>query len=226
MTIFETVVISLSWTGLAWHALIGVLIGWYYLRKILEENRYLKTIVFSLLVGAFWGIWSVAWALETPPIVTTPDIYLLQGLFITAFFILSQWVFSKSNSFEFHASRKEKIFVLIILIAFFLALTVPYMKVISVILPVLFYLLYLILKKNKNSERRESVLTEIGGPVRWRNLLLLFIMPITAALIYNAMNSAGLIFRTNLYIMIISTAIGFILFAVSAIKIFRYRQSV
>ena len=26
---------SISWTGLAWHALISVLIGWYYLRKIL-----------------------------------------------------------------------------------------------------------------------------------------------------------------------------------------------
>ena len=71
----------------------------------------------------------------------------------------------------------------------------------------------------------ERIFWSFPRPVRWRSLLLLFIMPITAALIYNAMNSAGLIWGTNLFIMIISTAIGFILFIASAIKILRPKNA-
>ena len=56
--------INISWTGLAWHALISVWIGFYYLRKTLSENNYLKTILVSSLIGLIWGIWSIFWWVE------------------------------------------------------------------------------------------------------------------------------------------------------------------
>ena len=213
---------SISWTGLAWHALLSVLIGWYYLRKILEENNDRKTAFFSLAVGAFWGFWSIAWGLETPPIVAPIPEYLIHGLAVTFFLIISQWLFTQADPKTFHAGKIEKIFFAVITLLFFGAVTVSFIGVMSlVILPPLFLLLYIILRKNKSTERGGSILTEFGSPVRWRNMFLLFIMPITATVIYTAANALGLIFRTNLLFLVVTTALGFIMFGMSWVKIFR-----
>lgn len=212
---------SISWTGLAWHALISVLIGWYYLRKILQENAYRKTIYFSLLMGAFWGFWSIAWGLETPPIIASIPAYLVHGLAITAFFIFSQWIFTKSDPAAFHSTKTEKIFFTVITLLFYGVVTVQFMPISLAILPPLFLLLYGILQRNRSREQEGSILAELGAPIRWRNALLLLIMPVTATVIYAAANALNLIYQTNLLIAIITTALGFIMFGVSAIQIFR-----
>ncbi len=213
--------ITISWTGLAWHALISVLVGWYYLRKILQENAYRKTIYFSLIMGSFWGFWSIAWGLETPPLLASIPAYLVHGLAITAFLIISQWLFTKSDPATFHATKTEKIFFAAIALLFYGFVTVPYTRISLAILPPLFVLLYVILRRNKSSEQGGSILAELGTPVRWRNSFLLFIMPITATLVYATANALNLVYRTNLFALIVTTALGFIIFGVSTIKIFR-----
>ena len=58
---------SISFTGLAWHALIDVWIGWYLLRRILAQNKYLKTIALACGVGLFYGFRAIFWWNEAPP---------------------------------------------------------------------------------------------------------------------------------------------------------------
>lgn len=213
---------TISWTGLASHALISVCIGWYYLCKLLEENSSKNVFYVSVLLGVFWGVWSIAWALETPPILASIPAYLIHGLAATLLLVGSHWLFTKADPAGFHAGKKERIVLAILVLLFYGAVTVPTIGWVAlVVLPVLFLLLFVILRKNKAQQSMGSVLTELGKPMRWRNALILFIMPVTATIIYAIANAAHLIYRTNLYFMIVTTALGFIMFAVSAIQIFR-----
>ena len=58
---------SISFTGLAWHALIGVWIGWYLMRRVLAQNNYFKTLLLASAIGLFYGCWSIFWWNEPPP---------------------------------------------------------------------------------------------------------------------------------------------------------------
>jgi len=42
---------SISFTGHAWHALIGVFVGWYLVRRALVEDGFLKTIGLASVIG-------------------------------------------------------------------------------------------------------------------------------------------------------------------------------
>lgn len=209
--------IGISWTGLAWHALIDVFIGWYLVTMFLNGNHYKKIIFFSIGLGIFWGVWSLAWALETPPVITTSDIYLLIGLITTLFLCVSYYLFSKLRPAEFVSSHWEKIILAIPVVAFFAFVTIPTLGLLAAVLPVLFGILYFALKKNRDHEAAPSFLESLSGQPKIWSYLPLLLAPIIAALIYNS----GLVLRTNLYILYITTSLGFIFFGVSLYKIFK-----
>ena len=209
--------IGISWTGLAWHALISVFIGWYLVMMFLNGNHYKKIIFFSIALGIFWGVWSLAWALETPPIATTPDIYFLHGLIATLFLGVSYYLFSKFRLGGFASSRWEKIGLAVPVLAFFIFVTIPAFGLFAAVLPVLFGILYFALKKNRDQEKAPNVLESLSEQPKIRSYFLLFLAPIIAALIYNS----GIVLPTNLYVLYITTPLGFILLGISLYKTFR-----
>ena len=56
--------LSISFTGLAWHALLSVGVGWYLIGKALTEEKPTRTALISLAVGVGWGLWAVWWPAE------------------------------------------------------------------------------------------------------------------------------------------------------------------
>lgn len=209
--------ITISWTGLAWHGLIGVFLGWYLMLEVLSKNQYKKSVLFSIALGIFWGVWSLAWALETPSKSVTPDIYLLHGLLTTLLLCISYYIFFRLKPSEFRSSRWERIIIALPVVAFFGFVTVPFVGFLSLVLPVFFGGLYLALRKNKKDELESSFLASFSESPKMRIYPLLLIAPIIAALIYNA----GPTLRTNLVILIITTALGFIFLVISLYKVFR-----
>lgn len=134
--------ITVSWTGLGWHALIDVFIGWYLMLTFLSKNQYVKITLVALALGLFWGLWSLAWALETPPIGITPDIFLLHGLLTTLFLGVSYYLFFRLRPTEFKSSRWERIIIALPILAFFVLVTIPAIGLLSIALPILFGVLY------------------------------------------------------------------------------------
>jgi hypothetical protein len=60
-TAYENFPLQISWTGLAWHALISVLWGWYTLRKALVLGSFHLVLLHSGLFGLFAGFWAISW---------------------------------------------------------------------------------------------------------------------------------------------------------------------
>src|SRR5512145_1918145 len=60
-TAYEMLPLSISFTGLAWHALITVWIGWYALQKSLLSPQRGSTLITSALIGLGYGLWATSW---------------------------------------------------------------------------------------------------------------------------------------------------------------------
>ena len=59
-TAYEDLPLSLSFTGLAWHALISVLVGWWLTGNTLRRGL-LPTMVLSAAIGLTYGLWAIHW---------------------------------------------------------------------------------------------------------------------------------------------------------------------
>lgn len=86
--------LSISWTGMAWHAMFTVLLGWWLVPVLLRSSRR-RSILLLAAIGAAVGTWAAFWRFEDgsdPPIpefalymsVTT----LLYALGLTGWWIL------------------------------------------------------------------------------------------------------------------------------------------
>jgi hypothetical protein len=48
---------TIGWPSLGWHVIVDVMLGWYLVRRILQKNKHVYTIILSVALGLFWGLW-------------------------------------------------------------------------------------------------------------------------------------------------------------------------
>jgi hypothetical protein len=212
---------SISWTALASHAIISVMIGWYYLGISLREKSYLHTIAFSLLIGLYWGVWAVAWALETPPLITEPWAFFVEGMLFTLMFAFSHWLLSVSRPGAFTSTKWEWGILGAIVLAWTGFVTVPATNIFFPILAAMFIISCLLLRRNAKTETGEHALHVFEKKVPLLKLLCLFLIPLVGAVVYGVLNGAGLIFPSNFIVMLISTALGFVFFIWAGVVVYR-----
>jgi hypothetical protein len=59
-TVYLAPPFSFIWTGVAWHGLLTVVVGWWALPRALHRGGS-RAVGWCALVGAVWGLWSVGW---------------------------------------------------------------------------------------------------------------------------------------------------------------------
>jgi len=220
---YEAFGFYISWTGLAWHGLISVLVGWYYVRKVLLENRCFKTISVAGLIGLFWGLWAVCWWAEEPG--TSPG---LLGFALFAFLssvpvIMSYWLCGRLLWKSFAARRWQLCIIGILFVLYFVFVTLPAAPIAALILPALLLIIWLTLRRNKRVEKRGSVLVSSAGFVKRQNYLCLFLMPVVATAVYGVLGLLDVKVHTNWPIAFVTAPMGAVLFIISTVKIWRTR---
>jgi len=210
--------LTISWTGLAWHALISVVLGWYVLQQALLHS-FTRTAWVSALLGLFWGVWSIFWSLDNVEMVSV-EAYALHAFLITGIFICMQRAYARLGA-QFSATRLEKIFLGVFVLAWFGFVTVPAFGFLTIVLPVLFGVLYLALRKNKKTETRQNFLSVLDTPVSYGRSFAVLFMPLIATGIYALAQGLGLVLPTNFVILGVTLPLGFVLLGVSLWKVFR-----
>lgn len=111
--------VSVSITGLSWHALISVLVGWHATGRALTAPRPMGTALIAAGVGLFWGCWATFLWRETPPVVTSVPDFLRYAVVMTTLLVGAWWFNLRAGLARFQPGWIGAILCLLILGAFY-----------------------------------------------------------------------------------------------------------
>jgi len=222
-TTYESLPLSISFTGLSWHALLSVWMGWYAVRKAIHTSVG-STLKIAAAIGIFYGLWAISWWTEPDQTITTPlDFALFSGV-ITLLVIAAYWLYDR-NIAAFKVGRTAKWVITGLLLAYFVFVTIPAAPVAIVVLPALLLLVYVVLRRIPQSENGLSILASNTAHVPLKNYLALLTIPIVTVVIYTVAYAQQLQWHTNWLIYLVTMPLGFILFGVSLVRVWRNKTN-
>ena len=179
---------------IGWHGLLGLVFGWYLLRRWLVKGQWERVLTFGSVFGLFWGIWAITWwlpeAFEGPARVDRWSIVDF-GLYACVFastLALSHWLLGQGVwPRAFKLSKVEKWLIGLSLVALFGLTVFPVLPVAIVKLVVLLGIVFLGLRAGRVGEANGSnptVFSELAGSVKGGHVLALFAMPMAATGVY------------------------------------------
>lgn len=227
--------ITVSWTGLAWHALISVLVGWFLVRRTLRGNDWRKMARLACLIGAGYGLWASTWAFEPGHRVMAlvgqgrKDEALvhfaLYAVLTSLMLIGSYWVAAQTTSPVLRPGRLERWLLTALGVAYFGLVTLPQRPMAGLVLPPLLALSYVALRRCRTAASGPDLLSTLGGHVSVANYACLLFIPAVAVLGYGAALASGGVLPVNLAIFGVSTIAGATMFVVSFTKALRTRRT-
>jgi hypothetical protein len=224
-TLYGELPISVSLTGLSWHALITVLFGWYLLQWTLRFASAWRTLGIAIPAGAITGAWSLTWWAETGE--RTPVITFAAYIGVaTLGLILAYWLISLLRVSAFRPTLVETVIVLLAALAYFALVTIPAQPLALFILPPLLLVVLLTLYRNWRVETRANLLVPLAAyPVSLVNVLALLAFPLAAAAVYTLAFEMGFSFNTGAIVYVVTIPAGFLLFVWALISIWRRRRA-
>jgi hypothetical protein len=211
--------LTISWTGLAWHAPISVVLGWYGLRRALQAGSIWPVLWLSLLVGAFWGFWALGWGLETPPIVPDGGAFFIHAMLATLVLGASQQLIGWGDPANFRPSRPGLILTIGVVLAFFGFVTLPAIPWSPLLIIPLLSLVFFALRRNRAQEKGSDALAQLAAPVPLLHLVGLACIPVAATAIYAGFNAIGFLPPIHQIVCAVTTLAGFVLFPIAVFKL-------
>jgi hypothetical protein len=221
LTLYGELPISVSLTGLSWHALITVLFGWYLLQWSLRFASVWRTLGIAMLAGIISGAWSLTWWAETgerTPIVTFAAYITVATLGL----IMTYWLIGLLRVSAFRPTLVETVIVLLAALAYFALVTVPTQPLALFILPPLLLIVLLTLYRNRRVETRSSLLVPLATyRIRIANASALLALPLTATAVYALAFEVGFSFNTGAIVYGVTIPAGFLLLIWALISVWR-----
>ena len=217
-TTYEMLPLSISFTGLAWHALITVWIGWYAVRRALISPASLSTFGRFATIGLCYSLWAINWWLEPDGGVATLAEFSSFILTITALVALAYALVNWGSSEPFTPNVWVTRFVYAAFLAYFAFVAVPAALVALLVLPLLLALAVYGLRRHRPAEETASLIATLRGQIHPFNYLALFALPFTAIAFYALALALNLQWHTNWILYLITALLGFVLFGVGLFK--------
>jgi hypothetical protein len=181
--------VSISITGLSWHALISVMLGWWATGRALIADRPWRLVWISLAVGIFWGVWAMFPRRETPPIITPMPAFFLNAAVLTLGLIATWWASFRANVFGFRPGWFGLSLCTLVVGLFYVQHVLALGVLPLLVLPAVLGLAAAPLFRHR---RRTGHLTAPTRRLPSSRLLLLGLIPITATAVYGVAAAAGL----------------------------------
>ncbi len=223
-TAYEQLPLSISFTGLAWHALITVWVGWYAVRKSLHSPDSLAVLKVCALIGLGYGLWAISWWGEPDGGVSTIQEFAAFSIIATILAIFAYRFSDWGSAEKFDPNRWSIMIMGGLALLYFLFVTIPAQPLAALILPVLLGLVYLGLRWNRQSEPEGSLL--------WIHLIAMYhpgnIPPVGHPGLCGgnlcARDGSGSPVANQLVLYLVTTPAGFILFGLSLHKTWQAHQ--
>jgi len=214
---------TISWTGLAWHAPISVVLGWHAMGIALRRTVLGPAAWLSLGFGVFWGVWAYGWRFETPPVAANPVAFLSQALAATALLAAAYVAVAAGRPDGFRPSRAGLVLAGLVLFGFLGVVTVPNVPLALLVLPPLAGMLFLLLHRHRRAESVTGmeILAQHAAMPRPGNLAMLALMPLAATVVYALLGESEWSLNMLPVIGMLATLAGATLFVLAAVRTLR-----
>ena len=219
-TVYEDLPLSISFTGLGWHALLSVCVGWYALRGAIQRSVW-HAARLSSLIGLIYGVWAISWWIEPEEMVTAPWAFFQFSLVATIFVVLAYWVLDATLPAHWKPTKGSVISAAGLILLYFLIVAVPAVPISALILPILIASVLFPLVRNRNTSAPGSLLETACHPLPILRYLPLLLIPVLATGFYSLAYFLEWRVPTNWMLYAIVTPAGFILWVVAMIKLWR-----
>lgn len=214
-----------SYTPLAWHALISVMIWWFHLRRLMLQKRILVLSLWSIWYGLLWWVWAMqSWMEEWNQIYTTIE-FTLYAFFIWISLMISYWLIWKVWKEKLYFNKYiTGLFILVWLFLYIPHFLIYNYSIIKWII-LIWLVIFLLNKYKSKSNEWENIIKTLAWEISPVIVLPIILMPITATVIYAIIYSfypiSLDIFKDIPYtlIVLIQTALGWIFFILSIYKV-------
>jgi hypothetical protein len=218
--------LSISWTGLAWHALLSVGVGWYLIGRVLTQDKPNRTAWLSLAVGVGWGLWAVWWQTELGMKTNTSvSGFALHALLCSVPFLVSWWVIAVARPDWFKGGKLAALVLWGLVVVIFLAARVPSRPATALIFPMLLLICLVALRRNARRSQAPDLLDGILGRIRLLSIPVLIVIPVSAIVVYAGFRTLNLVVPTNVVLYVITMPLGFWFFFRSLWLTFRQRSA-
>ncbi len=144
-TMYEAIPLSISWTALAWHAGITILIGFYNVFGVIRTGNIKRLCLLFASVGVFWGLLSTFWIIELGYLPTITEFFMFISI-CSVLISLGYYTFLRTIPDKFSISRPEKYFLISLFGIIYACLVLVFVYILVIWTPLVLFTLY-ILKK-------------------------------------------------------------------------------
>lgn len=223
-TTYEDLPLSVSFTALAWHALLTIWLGWYWLPNAIREGTVWQVIQRAGLTGLLFGLWLLMWQVEAHPgQAPTPANFWPFALLSSAGLAVSYWLLHRLNGGLFQANKREITAVSLLLLVYFAIQTVPTTPIALAILPLLLLLLIVPLGKSR-STANQSLLIKLSGELKVANLLALAALPTAAIVAFSVATWLHVPPYAHYVLYAVTTPLGFLLLGYAIFNCWRRKS--
>lgn len=201
---------SISFTGLAWHALLSVVVGWWFVGRALIEPGPVATCRIATIMGLAWGLWALWWPAELDAATDASVLGFAKHTIAFSLPYLLAWaILAKTEPDWFKVTRGTAWVLSGLVVVIFLGVHVPARPVVSWVLPLLVVPSLLALKRQAARELKPDVLDQLLAGVRLRNVPALLLMPATAILSYALFAPLVTTIPAHIVLYVITMPLGF-----------------
>jgi hypothetical protein len=204
-TMYDNFPWQIVWTGLAWHALITIMLGWVLLRRLLSGGDRKSLIVTCTLTGFCYGIWAVWWWVEEGT-ANPPLEFLLYTMISTFLLVLAYWLENRLQVDRFSPSRFEWGLLTMILLAYIVFVTIPAAPMALWVLPVCLSITLFLLWRNRRFMDGEESHHRTIQP---GSLPVLLLIPVVSAVLYTLLYFSTLKLPTGWVVYLVTWVFGF-----------------
>jgi hypothetical protein len=204
---------SISITGLSWHTLLTIMVGWWGVRVALRVGRARQLAMICASVGMFWGFWSMFPLQEQPPIYTPTASFAVQAIGFSLALLLA-WAAINKLGFDSFAPGWPGTLIALAAVGLFYVQHAAAQGWVVALLPLLVALSLGLLALNRKLRAQAATSAALASN---RLLLWWLLTPLLATAVFAALKATGgekLPIAPTLY-LIAGTA-GFVVYVLAA----------
>ncbi|MBN2176084.1 MAG: hypothetical protein JW722_00325 [Demequinaceae bacterium] len=221
---YEAVPLSISFTPLAWHALISVMVGWWLVDRAVRRGQTRPFVWIGVAGGLAYGVWAINWWVEEDHQVTVASFatysFAATVLVIPAYLVAARLM---RRGFEPSVVGTRVVFGLVAFQYLVTGIFVTWLAL--VILPPLAYLTWRALARTGPELPPTEPLT-IAFPTKVRQLVWFLAIPALATVVYTVAYGAGAEVETNIPVYLLLMPAGFVAYAWALVRALRSAGSV